>query len=72
VVSLLLQFKHRADRPGGAEFLAALQASEVRERLAALYFDPATPATRSQLEMELRADYERVGALVRSLGAAAQ
>jgi len=70
-------FARRQLAPGVAarirvEFLAALQASEVRERLAALYFDPATPATRSQLEMELRADYERVGALVRSLGAAAQ
>jgi tripartite-type tricarboxylate transporter receptor subunit TctC len=47
------------------EFLVALAAPQVSERLHQLYFDASPPSTQRELEADLRTRHRRIGALVR-------
>jgi tripartite-type tricarboxylate transporter receptor subunit TctC len=51
-----------------AATLRVLSRPRVRERLAELGFDPGAGRTPEELARSLRADYERVGAMLRSIG----
>jgi tripartite-type tricarboxylate transporter receptor subunit TctC len=64
----------KPDTPGALQTqireaaLKALGAPGVRERLQEVGFEPPQPRTPDELSASLKADYERVGAVLKSIG----